>query len=1000
MYDEYINAYKHHSSTYGADTAVFYQVGKFFEFYDWVNPDGETHTSMRRFTDILGVRVTVRKGDGPNKTDGLFAGVPEQSLHKYAALLTRAKWTVVVYEQVKDTKGSVKSRDVTRILTPGTHVEAATASAVWIGGVWLQSPAWGSQDPPVFATMALDLTTGKSLTYEGSASGKRTSWTSDDIFHFFQVYLPKECIVWWKGDTVDTPSVETLQRQFGLPGIRIQILSGQQGGLENSTVREEFLLKTLSVRSLLPVRQALALDQAPCTERLLCSILSRVKEQYPSGLNRIPAPSQWIPQDHLSLGNQALFQLNVVAPQMEDSVLGLFQKTYTVFGRRAMRNRILYPKANPVELLNRYEEIQSLIDMDPVLKERLHTNLKQIEDLPRLHRRLSEGEITPSEILLLDKSYICAERLMSTLYDSKLAKSDTWHFHTITEAMSAVFSVEKAAAASEDAFCFVTGCAPEVDRVEGTIANLFSALDDCLRKIQVWANLPADSIRLEFREVMGPTITGPKAAMNSISLAIRSKENPPYPGIQFQQKKSSSQLEIPFLENTFQQILRARGELQRAVRQTLPKLCSRIADACLEIWNSLEEWVATIDVTNTLATVSIQNGFVRPDLVDGPSFVEITGLRHPLIEAMKTRVEYVKHNVSLGAEGSNGWLVYGMNASGKSSLMKAVGIALILAQAGSYVPTTTFRFSPFRTLFTRILNTDNLWAGLSSFAVEMTELREILQNAGSHSLVLGDEICSGTESVSATAIVAASITHLHQHQAKFIFATHLHSLLDIPSLKELSRLSVWHLKVRYDPVTDRLIYERTLEPGAGSSLYGLEVARAMNLPEEVLSLAHGFRRGLLGTVSDMDAPGSDWNTGIQRKECELCKCAIVRDLEVHHIRPRREANAHGVFEDGAQQDHMRNLIVVCSTCHDRHHAGLLTIAPIVQTSDGPIRLESPVDSESIPESHRRSKWTDEQTQLIVDYLKRNKNVPPKRAVFDLGEMGIEISVASLRRFRA
>jgi DNA mismatch repair protein MutS len=561
--------------------------------------------------------------------------------------------------------------------------------------------------------------------------------------------------------------------------------------------------------------------------------------------------------------------------------------------------------------------------------------------------------------------------------------------------MGGVFSVERAAAASEDAFCFVAGCAPEVDRIEREIAGLFSALDDCVKKIRAWGNLAAESIRLEFREVMGPTITGTKVAM----AALRSKENPPFSGIQFQQKKSSSQLEIPFLENTFQQILRKRGELQRAVRQALPKLCSQIADACLETWNSLEDWLATVDVTNTLATVAVQRGFVRPELaVAAASFVAIEGLRHPLIEATRTRVEYVTHRVSLGGEASRGWLVYGMNASGKSSLMKAVGIALILAQAGCYVPATSFRFQPFRTLFTRILNTDNLWAGLSSFAVEMTELREILETAGPHSLVLGDEVCSGTESVSATAIVAASIAHLHGRGAKFIFATHLHTLLDIPLLKELSYLSVWHLKVRYDPVADRLVYERTLVPGAGSSLYGLEVARAMNLPEEVLTLAHSLRRGLLGTSTEMDASGSNWNASVQRRECEMCRHAIVRDLEVHHIRPRREANEHGVFDDGAQQDHVRNLIVVCSDCHDRHHAGILAIAPIVQTSDGPIRLG---DSESVvTETVRRSKWTDEQTQLIREYLERNRNVTPRRAVFDLGELGIVISAASLRRFRS
>jgi DNA mismatch repair protein MutS len=158
----------------------------------------------------------------------------------------------------------------------------------------------------------------------------------------------------------------------------------------------------------------------------------------------------------------------------------------------------------------------------------------------------------------------------------------------------------------------------------------------------------------------------------------------------------------------------------------------------------------------------------------------------------------------------------------------------------------------------------------------MTELREILQSAGPDSLVLGDEVCSGTESVSATAIVGASLTHLHSRGVKFIFATHLHGLLEIPSLKALSHLSVWHLKVRYDPATDRLLYERTLTPGPGTSLYGLEVARAMNLPEEVLALAHGLRRDLLGTRTEMDAPGSNWNSEIQRRICEVCGEATVR----------------------------------------------------------------------------------------------------------------------------
>jgi len=1002
MYTEYLNAYKHYSSIYGADTAVFYQVGKFYEFYDSVVPEsGETHTSMRRFTDILGVRVTIRKGDGPDKTDGLFAGVPEQSLHKYATLLTRSGWVVIVYEQVKDAKGAVKSRDVTRILTPGTHVEAATDSAVWIAGLWIQAPLWGSQAPLTFAVMVLDLTTGKSLTYEGRTSGKSSSWTADDIFHFFQVYFPKECVVWWRGAEFDQPSVEFLQRQFGLPGIRIQILSGNsgaQGGFEIPTVREEFLQRTLSVNYLLSLRQALNIDSTPQTERLLCCLLQRVKEQYPSGFNRLPLPERWIPGNHLSLGNQALVQLNMVSPQVEQSVLGIFQKTHTVFGKRAMRNRILYPKAAPEELEQRYEEIQTIMEMNLETANNLRTNLRQIEDLPRLHRRISEGEITSSEILLLDKSYICSKRLASLLKDTPISKQG-WSFKTIFKAIESVFSTEKARTASEDSFCLVDEAAPEVTRVEKELRGLFEKLQECAKKLQVWANVPPDSLRLEFREILGPTIAASKATMTALAQAIQTKEDVPYNGIRIQQKKASSHLEIPFLETTFQQIIRKRLELQTEIRRILPTLCSEISEKCLTTWNSLEEWVALVDVTNTIATVSMERGFVRPVCEDAPtSFLAIEGLRHPLIEATHTRVEYVKHNVNLSDETSRGWLVYGMNASGKSSLMKAVGIALILAQAGSYVPASSFRFRPFKNLFTRILNTDNLWAGLSSFAVEMTELREILQNAKDDSLVLGDEVCSGTESVSATAIVGASLTHLHSRGAKFIFATHLHGLLEIPSLKTLSHLSVWHLKVRYDPAADRLIYERTLTSGPGDSLYGLEVARAMNLPDEVLTLAHTLRRGLLGTKTEMDAPGSSWNSGIQRRVCEVCGEAAVKTLEVHHIRQRSEANEYGVFDDGTHQDHPRNLIVVCETCHDKSHAQQIHISPMIQTSDGPIRTPTTGGS-VISETRRRSKWTDEQIQVIQEYLRKHPRVPPKRAIFDLGEKGIVISVTSLRSLR-
>lgn len=996
MYEEYGKAYRLHAAKYGPDTAIFYQVGKFYEFYDWIDPaNGATQTSMKRFVDILGVRMSLKKGDGPKGSDALFAGVPEQSLHKYAATLTRAGWVVVVYDQVKDWKGAVASRDVARILTPGTHIEGLSesveGSAFYFAGVWLSEPAWGSKEPPEFACVCLDLTTGKSITHEGAASGKATAWTTDDIFHFFQVYLPKECVVWWKGSALTRPSAAELQRKFGLPGVRLEIIDAkEQGGFEIPMVREEFLQRTFSVQSLIPTREALGLAQRQNTERILCTFFARVQEHFPSGLKRPHLPDRWVPSMNLSLGNQALFQLNIVTPKMEDSILGMFQRTYTAFGRRAMRRRLLYPTADRGVLRTRYAEIGAVTDLSAERAETLRRNLRQIDDLPRLHRRITEGEVSAAEITLLDKSYICAQRIFEA---GPLLPERPIPFEQLLAEFHGIFSVEKASKANENTFCFQDGAAPQVTALEQEIRELYAALNSVVATLNRSAK--TDGLRLEFREVLAPVISGNKAPMTALSAALKSPGFvAPFPGIQLHQKKSSAHVEIPVLEQTFQKILRKREELGRAVKTALLALCGKFADACMPIWDALETWIENVDVTCTIATVSKERGLSCPviDTSTEEPFLQMDDLRHPLIEACMTRTEYVKHAVHLGGSKPGGWLIYGMNASGKSSLMKAVGIALILAQSGCYVPATNFRFVPFRTLFTRILNTDNLWAGLSSFAVEMTELREILQRADEHSLVLGDEVCSGTESVSATAIVGASLKWLHGRRSKFIFATHLHTLDTI--IGDVA--AIWHLKVRYEPVEDRLVYDRTLTPGPGSSLYGLEVARAMNLPEEVLGLAHTLRRELLGAATEQEAPTSMWNSAIQRRECELCGKGFVKELEVHHIRGRREAK-EGVFADGTQRDHVRNLITVCSECHDAHHAGTLTIGPLVQTSDGAKRLE--VEEVGPSKTVRRAKWTEEQVQQIQEYLRTHPSVLPKRAVFDLGELGITMSVASLRTFR-
>jgi DNA mismatch repair protein MutS len=163
-----------------------------------------------------------------------------------------------------------------------------------------------------------------------------------------------------------------------------------------------------------------------------------------------------------------------------------------------------------------------------------------------------------------------------------------------------------------------------------------------------------------------------------------------------------------------------------------------------------------IDITCCNAKNAFEFCYYKPsiDLTTDNSFISAENLRHPIIERIITDVEYIGNDIELN---QNGILLYGINASGKSSFMKAVGLSIIMAQAGMYVPAVNFKYHPYNHIMTRICGNDNIYKGMSSFVVEMTELRNIIQRADKNSLIIGDEICSGTEAISGICIVSAAI---------------------------------------------------------------------------------------------------------------------------------------------------------------------------------------------------------------------------------------------------
>jgi len=343
-------------------------------------------------------------------------------------------------------------------------------------------------------------------------------------------------------------------------------------------------------------------------------------------------------------------------------------------------------------------------------------------------------------------------------------------------------------------------------------------------------------------------------------------------------------------------------------------------------------YITQVDILQCKAYIANKYNYHKP-LIDEnatKSFVEIEKIRHCLIEQINDKELYVSNNLKLGRD-INGILLYGTNAVGKTSLIKSIGIAIVMAQAGLYVPASKFNYYPYNYLFTRILGNDNIFKGLSTFAVEMSELRTILKLADKNSMILGDELCSGTESTSALSIFVSGLERLYKLESTFIFATHFHEVVNYDEIKELDKLKMYHMSVIYNKESKKLVYDRKLKQGPGESMYGLEVCKSMDLPDDFLERAHELRTKYINKGSNiLNIEGSHFNSKKLKGICQICNDNWGE--EVHHLQYQKMA-VKNFINDEFHKNHLANLLNVCSGCHDKLHQ-LGDQHKIVKTSDG------------------------------------------------------------------
>tara|TARA_B110000858_G_scaffold105543_1_gene120742 strand:- start:99 stop:1133 length:1035 start_codon:yes stop_codon:yes gene_type:complete len=324
-----------------------------------------------------------------------------------------------------------------------------------------------------------------------------------------------------------------------------------------------------------------------------------------------------------------------------------------------------------------------------------------------------------------------------------------------------------------------------------------------------------------------------------------------------------------------------------------------------------------LDVLQNSCYIVVANNYCKPIINEGEkSYVNAKQLRHPLIEKLNTDELYVANDLYIGLD-KDLMLLYGTNAVGKTSIIRAIGISIIMAQSGLYVPSDEFEFVPYKSIYTRILGNDNLFKGLSTFAVEMSELRVILNTADRNSLILGDELCSGTEHDSAVSIFVSGLEILSSKQTSAIFATHLHEIIDYEEIERLDNLTIKHMSVQYDTSRDILIYDRQLRDGAGTSMYGLEVCKSLHLPDNFLEKAYELRRKYKKSeMGILEQKTSHFNSKKIMGMCELCKKSFGE--EVHHLQHQEKADKNNMINN-FHKNHPANLLTLCEDCHNNIH---------------------------------------------------------------------------------
>ena len=714
--------------------------------------------------------------------------------------------------------------------------------------------------------------------------------------------------------------------------------------IKNISYQTQFLQKIFPSYGLLSVIEYLDLEKLPLATISFVFLLQLSFRHNESILKKIEKPILSINTNTLNLSYNCVKHLNIISDSTtkDDCLLFMLNKAQTAMGKRLFREWFLNPLTNPEEINDRYSITGDMIHAQKY--KLIQSHLENIYDLERLARRISLSLLNPCEFSQIHVSVTNAQSIIDLLRMNGLERTiqeelDLSELNNYIENHIDLQEVQKYNLDNIYKSFFCKGVYQDIDELETDLTQETSYIDDICKALNT--QVKSEMFKVEHNQIDKYHLTITTKRYNDFKHSLQTFNFKNFNFKDTTVKTLPTKTSIKIHHDSFKKVNEnievLQDSLSKLVKEKYMILLQDVCSRFNSLLNKIAKFIAQIDFYATNAKTAFTYRYHLPTIQnrhEGKSFIFGEDMRHPIIERICTSVPYVSNNIYLGTPEVDGMLLYGTNMVGKSSYMKAIGICIIMAQAGMYVPCRNFTYFPYKDIFTRIPSGDDLYKGQSTFAVEIMELRNILRRANSASLVIGDELASGTESISAVAIVGAGIVQLAAARVSFVFATHLHDLTKLNCINKLvedDSLKVFHLSVEYDEINKKLIYDRKLKEGQGETLYGLEVCRALDLPDSFIRMSNEFRQELLKINPNIvSTKSSKYNLSHFVDKCDVCSDDGV---EVHHIHQQALADKNGYIND-MHKNIKYNLMNVCEKCHDKIHRNEIFVNGYIQTSNG------------------------------------------------------------------